>query len=276
MSILDRLHNQINGLLKGTLKINPGLETIFKNSRFKRVNKSLDRDMRKQVLDLMDNREFFRDIDKRIGKADILWSDSDTLEIQEAVDAHIKKLDTDDDQAYLLLFLMWVYNQGGQDFINKHNLMRDFELRNPDIIKRLDVQTKTVLKGVDDTTTKWVTDQIVEGRKAGQSYEYIADQIRDVVPDTYEGRAERIVRTETSRVVGQAEHETASRNGASHKQWVTVGGACPICQDNEAQGVIGIDQIFSSGDYMEPAHPNCRCLVEYVFTPFMGSVWDGE
>ena len=276
MGILDKLHNHIDGLLKGTLEINPGLETIYKNRKFKKTNNSLDRDMRKQVLDLMDNRDFFKDIDNRLGKADEIWTESDEIEVQEAVEAHMKKLDTDDEQAYLILFLMWVYNQGGQDFINKHNLLRDFNLRNPDIIRNLEVQTKTVLKGIDDTTTKWVTEQIVEGRKAGQPYEYIADQIRDVVPETYEGRAERIVRTETSRVVGQAEHETAHRNGASHKQWVTVGGACPICLDNESQGIIGINEIFSSGDYMEPAHPNCRCLVEYVFTPFMGSVWSGE
>ncbi len=39
---------------------------------------------------------------------------------------------------------------------------------------------------------------------------------------------------------------------------------CKECAENEKDGWIGINDVFSGSDTMEtPHHPNCRCGVEY-------------
>jgi hypothetical protein len=45
------------------------------------------------------------------------------------------------------------------------------------------------------------------------------------------------------------------------KGWTitSLGNCCDDCQNNFADGEIPIDEPFSSGDEMEPAHPNCQC-----------------
>ena len=76
-------------------------------------------------------------------------------------------------------------------------------------------------------------------------------------------------------MVGTAESDAATNNGATGKVWVTTGAPCEICADNESDGEIGIDESFSSGDDTEPAHPNCQCIVEYTFADFTGDIWSG-
>jgi len=48
--------------------------------------------------------------------------------------------------------------------------------------------------------------------------------------------------------------------GVTGKEWVAT-DPCPICEENEVEGVVPIDHIFSSGDARPPAHPNCRCAL---------------
>jgi hypothetical protein len=38
-------------------------------------------------------------------------------------------------------------------------------------------------------------------------------------------------------------------------------------ETNEGQGWIAIDEAFSSGDMVNPSHPNCRCTVTYRTLP---------
>jgi hypothetical protein len=280
MSALDRAQDEVESLLKRRLKINPGLEAVERHKAYGQTRELLAQSMKSQVSELLRS-DLFKDIDTALGpvvvKADRVGTESDDIEVQDAVLANIKK--TQDDVARAFSdFLILVFNMGGQDFLNKHNIPATFELTNPEVIDSVKATGKLVLSGVDDTTASWVADQIIQGRADGLSNADIASNIRDAVPDTYDGRAERIVRTETSRMVGHSENLTATNNGASHKEWVTVsdGGVCSICQGNEDAGTIGLDSAFPSGDQQEPAHPNCRCLVEYHFTPFMGSIWAGN
>jgi hypothetical protein len=45
------------------------------------------------------------------------------------------------------------------------------------------------------------------------------------------------------------------------KGWTisSLAGCCDACENNFADGMIAYDDTFSSGDFMEPAHPSCRC-----------------
>lgn len=281
MNRLDHEQEELEALIKGTLEINPGLESILRRKEVKETGKKLATAMSGQVRELLDG-NLFTDIDKKVhpvakDATRIDDPDMDYQQIWTAVQSNIAPLDQHKISESLGDLFILVFTLGGQDFLNKHNIPATFDLRNQEIISNIKGTVPTVLKGVDETTTKWVVDQISQGRSDGLSNADIADAIREKVPDTYAGRADRIVRTETSNMVGHAENVSAVRNGASHKEWVTVGpSACPICQDNEAQGIIGINTTFASGDETEPAHPNCMCVVEYVFTPFMGTVWAGQ
>lgn len=279
MSALDSAKDEVESLIKRRLKINPGLEAVERHPAYSKAMDALAFAMKKQVYEVLRS-DLFDDINRAIGsakKADVISTESDQIEVQDAVNANITKIEDEYGEAFAD-FLILLFNMGGQDFLNKHNIPATFDLTNPDIIQSVKSTSSLVLKGVDETTSSWIADQIMAGRDAGLSNADIASNIRDAVPQTYDGRAERIVRTETARSVGSAESVTATKNGASHKEWVTVadGAVCQICQDNEDTGTIGLQQPFPSGDQQEPAHPNCRCLVEYVFTPFQGSIWHGQ
>lgn len=286
MNELDRTHEDLNNLIKGKLKINPGLESVERKPEFGKMINVFHFGFQIQ-MDKFLKSDVWEDINKKFHpvseKADRLFTDADFAGIQVIVNDNLEPLyqiqpqNENHNMTDLFSdFLILVFNLGGQDFLNKHNIPSTFNLTNNGIRDSITQSAKANFSGMDDTTSKWIVDQIAYGRQSGMSNSDIADMIHDQVPQTYLNRAERIVRTETSRMVGESEHITAKKNGASHKEWVTVGGACDDCLDNESVGMIGIDQAFPSGDSREPAHPNCRCLVEYQFTPFMGSVWQGQ
>ena len=54
--------------------------------------------------------------------------------------------------------------------------------------------------------------------------------------------------------------------GVIKKRWLFSNseGVCPACQGNAAQGAIGMDDDFQSGDDAPPAHPSCRCDVSPI------------
>lgn len=280
MKELDRAQNDLEAVIKRRLKINPGLETVERHPEYAKMIEAFHKAMIEQVHELLAS-DLFKDIDAAIGshKADgsPIPTESDDLEIQDAVNDNIVPLSKKIGQALADFFII-VFNMGGQDFLNKHNIPATFELENERIVEAVKSAASTAITGIDQTTADWITGKISSGRADGLSNADIADSIRSQVPDTYANRAEAIVRTETSNMVGQSENITAVNNGASHKEWVVVddGNVCPICEGNESAGQIGIAESFPSGDSQEPAHPNCRCIVEYHFTPFMGTIWSGQ
>ena len=90
-------------------------------------------------------------------------------------------------------------------------------------------------------------------------------------------RAQTIAVTEMAKAYNQGAHQgilaaqKAGYIGAVQKVWRTAGGdACPHCEALEGKAV-GIDggfgwskYLFQDSDELPPAHPNCRCAVEYV------------
>ena len=175
-------------------------------------------------------------------------------------------------------YLIWVYEKSGQSFLNKHNIPKVFELTNKTILKGISNQTTKLFSGVDETTSKWISDQIVDGVKNNRGREDIVSAILDKMTTYPQYRADTIVRTESAIMVGNAEHTTAVKNGASNKTWQTAGDSrvSDECWMNEQAGMIGIDATFPAGAMVPPQHPNCRCVVDYHFTPFMGAIWGGQ
>jgi hypothetical protein len=100
-------------------------------------------------------------------------------------------------------------------------------------------------------------------------------QLDDALANDYafsEQRAETIARTELKNAMSAGNLEGWRASGVvTGKSWqVSNDDVCDICLDNEDAGVIGIDELFPSGDDAPTAHPNCNCAVY----PVVGS--DGE
>jgi len=82
-------------------------------------------------------------------------------------------------------------------------------------------------------------------------------------------RAKVIARTETTAALGQGAKEVAGIQGNDEKRWRTVGLATDQCVTFQTREWIPIDEPFGyderTGFAIEtiPAHPNCRCVVQY-------------
>ena len=83
-------------------------------------------------------------------------------------------------------------------------------------------------------------------------------------------RAETIARTETATAIGHGTRQAARSQGRDLKRWrtarderVDAPSHSGPCVDNEAAGWISIDDAFPAGQETIPAHPRCRCDVEY-------------
>lgn len=137
---------------------------------------------------------------------------------------------------------------------------------------------------------KYINGKLVDNPDADWSIpQATRDELRGIIADAFAGRidpdqietaitnagsfsperAELIARTEITRAnsYGSLEGYKAARDGAGitvRKQWLPDDGACPICLDNAADGIIELDEQFSSGDDAPPAHPNCECAISPV------------
>jgi SPP1 gp7 family putative phage head morphogenesis protein len=90
-----------------------------------------------------------------------------------------------------------------------------------------------------------------------------AKRIRQEWPLVATRKAEQIAVTEWNRAASHATFKGYVRQRETHKVWFTAGDnrVCPICEANSADGEIGIEKSFASGDLYPPAHPDCRCNI---------------
>lgn len=134
---------------------------------------------------------------------------------------------------------------------------------------------------------RYINGKLVDNPNAEWSIpEATRDELRDIITDAFAGkipanevesaianagsfssdRASLIARTEISAANnrGALEGYRAARDKAGvaiKKAWHPDDEACPVCLDNAADGVIDLDDVFTSGDDAPPAHPNCECTI---------------
>jgi hypothetical protein len=87
-------------------------------------------------------------------------------------------------------------------------------------------------------------------------------------------RAGVIAQTEMGRALEEGGFVNAKNQGKTHKEWITAGEnfVCEICEGNQAQGPIPINDTFQSGHQTPPAHPRCYCTLGYVADKGTGEV----
>lgn len=141
----------------------------------------------------------------------------------------------------------------------------------PPIQEAIDYATKhcaTLVTGLNEETKARLAEVIGKAIEEKRGIDGLARDLRaafksmtgdEITP----GRARMIARTETCDALEQAFLDRADDMGITGKEWVTY-DPCEICEDNEAEGIVPIDHIFSSGHGRPPAHPSCRCALAPV------------
>jgi hypothetical protein len=87
-------------------------------------------------------------------------------------------------------------------------------------------------------------------------------------------RAKNIARTEIMRASNTGRFISWQQAGdrrlidlsKSSKRWQAVGGACDICGPADDE-TVPVDDLFSTGELMPPAHPSCRCTAVLLPEP---------
>lgn len=117
---------------------------------------------------------------------------------------------------------------------------------------------------VSDSTKEMLRSIITQALEEGPSAKELAGRIQDSTAFS-DARADLIARTELRNAhnAGQlAGYQAATEMGiALKKTWIAADEPCPICEENEAEGPIDVDEAFPSGDDAPTAHPNCECYL---------------
>jgi SPP1 gp7 family putative phage head morphogenesis protein len=116
---------------------------------------------------------------------------------------------------------------------------------------------------ITDTTRDMLRSTIKDSIDKG----YSTDKLKQEIIDNHgfsEDRADMIARTETAFADIQGNMEAYRASGVvDGKEWIlgSEHDDDDECDDNVADGVIALEDSFSSGDDCPPAHPNCTCDV---------------
>ncbi len=119
------------------------------------------------------------------------------------------------------------------------------------------------VKGIDEETRRRLARVIGDGIKNKRGVPGLTADIRKTFTDMKANRAPAIARTESADALEQSFMDRSKDMGVTGKRWVTF-NPCEICEANEAEGVVPLDHVFSSGHERPTAHPNCRCALAPV------------
>ena len=104
----------------------------------------------------------------------------------------------------------------------------------------------------------------IETQKSGVTNRKATSLIQEKKEQLLSERADLIAREEMKRAVEVGAFTDATANGDTHKMWLAPGeDPCDTCLDNSDDGVIPIDEPFTSGDMTAQAHVNCYCQTVY-------------
>lgn len=115
-------------------------------------------------------------------------------------------------------------------------------------------------KALDATTATKVENAIAV---AGEFPNEVAAAIGDVFDGFAEVRAPTVAAYSVNTAYNRGLVAGAISIGGLMKVWDTDGEACPICQDNAADGPIPMHDSFSGGADAPPQHFHCDCVLAF-------------
>lgn len=121
----------------------------------------------------------------------------------------------------------------------------------------------TLVTQMDEETKKQLAGVVAQGIKDKRGVDGIGRDIRREIQSMSVKRGKLIARTETASALSQGSLDAMTDMGIDGKEWVTSGDdrVSDECQANEDQGVIPVNQAFTSGAMAPPQHPDCRCAL---------------
>ena len=124
-----------------------------------------------------------------------------------------------------------------------------------------------MVAGISQTDENRIGLIVARGIEGNHTIDQVAQDILFYVNDDQmtEARARAIATTETNNALSFGAHAAYEGSGAVAKDWFNLEGACEVCQENEAAGIIPIRAIFPSGHMHPTAHPWCRCFCQFYF-----------
>lgn len=263
------------------------LLSVSRSNKYKEFKEKVEKAFLQQISEVLRRPEIEESVSKIRKEDKTIWTERDEKEVEKQIDENIKPLSDYLDIRDVVDFFAYCANRGGQAFFDKVGIDAEFDiLGDKDInkIKKINegrsqmyARADNLIIQLDKTTQKNLVNSINKGRKEGQSYPMIVNQIRKKIPDMTENRAKLIARTEMGELVNDTEMRAARMNHAELKEWSAAGpNICKVCAGNDEEK-IGLDGVFGSGHNRPPAHPNCKCLLEYKMPPITTeTVWTGS
>lgn len=125
----------------------------------------------------------------------------------------------------------------------------------------------TSLIGIVATVTGLVANQLMLLQTGEATRAEVIREIRAVLTD--DTRIQRIAATEVTRAMNEAARRVYWLSDVDRVYWLTEEDrkVCAVCEANEAEGPVGLNDQFRSGDTVPPAHPHCRCALMPVPEP---------
>jgi phosphohistidine phosphatase len=126
-----------------------------------------------------------------------------------------------------------------------------------------DHSLKKLTGNLDETTVQRLRNALADAYKSGADF----DGLKAAVQSTYEQfssvRSAMIAQTEMNAAYNTGRKHLGLDMGFNEKSWNPDATACiEACLPNVAQGWIGMEDEFLSGDDVPPAHPNCDCSLD--------------
>ena len=118
--------------------------------------------------------------------------------------------------------------------------------------------------GFSETSVERLRNAIADAWDQGGSYDQIIKAVQETFEQFSSVRAGMIAQTESADAYNEGRWVMAAEMGMEEKAWETESGTpCDECLANEAQGYIGMDEDFQSGDDAPTLHPNCLCILNF-------------
>lgn len=122
-------------------------------------------------------------------------------------------------------------------------------------------QSAKLVTKIDSVTRDRLASVIATGIEDQLGVPGTARLVRATVDDMSVSRSLMIAATEVNDAFTFAALTKMSAIGVEYKQLILSPDACEICQENDDEGPIPVDDNFASGDDGPPFHPLCRCAV---------------
>jgi hypothetical protein len=200
----------------------------------------------------------------------------------ETVDQWLGNVVPEDEQGHIADTMADVYAESGRSmFAQVGNTDREdfFHKIHERAVTWSEDNVGELISGIDETTRDAIRTEITDGLAAGKTRDEIAAGLEENWAFD-EKRALLIANTEIADANSQGglAGAKAARDDLgieSYKEWLLGPNPCEICEGNNDDGPIPLDDDFSSGDDAPTAHPYCECALTYVAAP-AGDEDEGE